>query len=88
MIVLGASAALAALLDAGPAKRRCATSRSTFLTRSTRRSRTASVARDNLSAYDAWYVALAEALGCALVTGNARLARALGVRCPVTVVRG
>ena len=34
--------------------------------------------RDTLSAYDAAYVGLAEALGCALVTQDARLARAAG----------
>jgi predicted nucleic acid-binding protein len=34
--------------------------------------------RDNLSAYDAAYVALAEALDCPLVTRDARLARAEG----------
>jgi predicted nucleic acid-binding protein len=43
--------------------------------------------RDNLSAYDATYVALAEALGCALVTADARLARAPGPTCSITVVR-
>jgi predicted nucleic acid-binding protein len=42
--------------------------------------------RDNLSAYDASYVALAEHLTCPLVTADGRLARATGVRCPVTVV--
>jgi predicted nucleic acid-binding protein len=42
--------------------------------------------RDNLSAYDATYVALAEALGCAVLTADGRLARAPGLRCPVTVV--
>jgi predicted nucleic acid-binding protein len=43
--------------------------------------------RDHLTAYDATYVALAEALGCRLVTADARLARAPGVKCAVTVVR-
>jgi len=43
--------------------------------------------RHNLSAYDATYVALAEALGCALLTADARLAVAPGVACDVTVVR-
>jgi predicted nucleic acid-binding protein len=42
--------------------------------------------RDNMSAYDASYVTLAEALGCAVVTADARLGRAPGSRCPVTVV--
>lgn len=42
--------------------------------------------RANLSAYDASYVALAENLGCALLTADARLTRAPGIRCPVTVV--
>lgn len=43
--------------------------------------------RHNLSAYDATYVALAEGLGAsALLTTDARLARAPGLRCPVTVV--
>ncbi|MGY1719045.1 MULTISPECIES: type II toxin-antitoxin system VapC family toxin [unclassified Blastococcus] len=42
--------------------------------------------RDNMSAYDASYVTLAEALGCAVVTADARLSRAPGSRCPITVV--
>lgn len=42
--------------------------------------------RDSLSAYDASYVALAESLGCALLTADIRLGRAPGLRCPVTVV--
>lgn len=42
--------------------------------------------RGNLSAYDATYVALGEALGCALVTADARLSRAPGILCPITVV--
>ncbi len=42
--------------------------------------------RDNLSAYGASYVALAEALDCALVTADARLSRAAGIGCPITVV--
>lgn len=43
--------------------------------------------RANLSAYDATYVALSEALGCDLVTADARLAQAPGPTCPITVVR-
>lgn len=42
--------------------------------------------RDNLSAYDASYVALAERLGCSLLTADGRLSRAPGRRCPVTIV--
>ncbi|WP_217899286.1 type II toxin-antitoxin system VapC family toxin [Blastococcus mobilis] len=42
--------------------------------------------RDNMSAYDASYVTLAEALGCAVVTADGRLGRAPGSRCPITVV--
>jgi predicted nucleic acid-binding protein len=42
--------------------------------------------RDNLTAYDAAYVAAAEALGCLLVTGDARLAKASGVRCGIIVI--
>jgi len=38
--------------------------------------------RANVTAYDAWYVALAEALGAPLVTIDQRLARANGPRCP------
>jgi predicted nucleic acid-binding protein len=43
--------------------------------------------RDNLTAYDATYVALAEALSCELVTADARLAQAPGPGCTITVVR-
>ncbi len=43
--------------------------------------------RDNVSAYDATYVAIAEATGASLVTADARLARAPGPRCAITVVR-
>jgi predicted nucleic acid-binding protein len=42
--------------------------------------------RGNVTAYDATYVALAEVLACPLVTADARLARAPGLRCVVTVV--
>ncbi len=42
--------------------------------------------RANLSAYDAAYVALAEALNCTLVTADGRLGNAPGLRCPITVV--
>jgi predicted nucleic acid-binding protein len=44
--------------------------------------------RENLSAYDACYVALAELLGCPLVTADKRLGRAPGIRCAVTIVPG
>ena len=42
--------------------------------------------RDNVSSYDASYVALAELLDCALLTADERLARVPGTRCPITVV--
>ena len=42
--------------------------------------------RDNLSAYDAAYAALAEALDCPLVTTDGRLAAAPGPQCPITVL--
>jgi predicted nucleic acid-binding protein len=42
--------------------------------------------RDNLSAYDASCVALAELLDCNLLTADARLGRAPGVRCAITIV--
>ena len=44
--------------------------------------------RDNLTANDAAYVALAEALQCPLVTGDAQISRAPGLRCPVTILPG
>ncbi len=44
--------------------------------------------RENVSAYDASYVALAELLGCSLLTADGRLSRAPGLRCAVTVVPG
>lgn len=37
--------------------------------------------RRNVTAYDGWYVALAEALGVPLVTLDSRLGRASGPRC-------
>ena len=42
--------------------------------------------RANVSPYDAVYVALAEALGCTLVTAEQRLARASGIRCDIRVL--
>ena len=42
--------------------------------------------RDNRSAYDASYIALAETLGCAVLTADATLSRAPGARCSITVV--
>lgn len=41
--------------------------------------------RDNVSAYDAAYIALAETLEATLVTRDARLARAPGIRAEVEV---
>ena len=44
-----------------------------------------SALRSNLSSYDAWYVALAEALGCPLVTLDRKLSRAPGPTCDIIV---
>jgi predicted nucleic acid-binding protein len=42
--------------------------------------------RDNLSAYDAAYIALAESLDTILLTGDARLARAPRIQCDVELL--
>lgn len=39
--------------------------------------------RDNLTSYDAWYVAVAEALDCPLVTLDRKLSRAPGPTCEI-----
>ncbi|MHB8589191.1 MAG: type II toxin-antitoxin system VapC family toxin [Candidatus Dormibacteraceae bacterium] len=127
MIVVDASAAVAALLNAGPARRALASDQlhAPHLVDSEVASvlrRQVSIAqlapddawkaldtwrhlgltryavigmidrvwqlRDNLTAYDATYVALAEQLGCGLLTCDGRLGRAARVRCPITVVSG
>lgn len=44
--------------------------------------------RQNLTAYDAWYVAVAEGLDCSLLTLDGHLARAPGVKCPVRLPTG
>lgn len=44
--------------------------------------------RENLTSYDAWYVALAEALECPLATLDRRLSRAAGLRCEVLAPHG
>ena len=43
--------------------------------------------RSTVTSYDAAYVALAEILGCELLTADARLAKAPGPRCPVRLLR-
>jgi predicted nucleic acid-binding protein len=43
--------------------------------------------RDNLTVYDAAYVALAEALAVPLLTADGRLAKATGSHCPIEVLR-
>lgn len=127
MIVVDASAALAALLNAGPARRTMSSEQlhaphlidsevANGLRRQVASGRLISGGaahvlevwrrlgmvrhpalpllervwelRDNLSAYDATYVALAESLDCELLTADGRLARAPGLRCPVTTVPG
>lgn len=42
--------------------------------------------RHNVRGWDAFYVALAEALGATLLTADGRLARAQGPRCPIEVL--
>lgn len=42
--------------------------------------------RENVTAYDASYIALAEVLGCELLTGDARLAKAPGTRCAIRLL--
>lgn len=42
--------------------------------------------RANLTAYDSTYVALAEILGCELLTGDQRLANAPGPQCVIRVL--
>lgn len=42
--------------------------------------------RDNLTTYDTAYVALAEALGVALLTTDRKLAAAPGIRCDIDLV--
>ncbi len=43
--------------------------------------------RANVTAYDASYVALAEALDCELLTGDERLANSTGPRCTIRLLR-
>jgi predicted nucleic acid-binding protein len=43
--------------------------------------------RDNLTPYDAAYVALAELTGALLVTGDERIAAAPGARCDIQIVK-
>lgn len=43
--------------------------------------------RANVTPYDAAYVALAENLGCTLLTADERLSRAPGIRCAVEILR-
>ncbi len=42
--------------------------------------------RDNVSFYDALYVALATSLGLPLLTGDQRLSRAPGLPCPIEFI--
>ncbi|GAA3556870.1 PIN domain-containing protein [Microlunatus spumicola] len=75
-------------LDAGTAGRALVGLQSASLTRHPAGPMTERVwgLRANLSAYDALYIALAERLGCPLLTADARIARAPGLRCPVDVL--
>ncbi len=42
--------------------------------------------RSNMTTYDAAYIAAAEQYRCGLLTSDARLARAPGIRCPVSLI--
>ena len=42
--------------------------------------------RENVTAYDACYIALAEFLGCPLVTVDAKLSKAPGTRCVIELL--
>ncbi|WHM38507.1 type II toxin-antitoxin system VapC family toxin [Streptomyces sp. BPTC-684] len=42
--------------------------------------------RQNVSGYDAAYIAAAEAFGCPLITGDARLGRCGAARCQIEVI--
>ncbi len=127
MIVLDASAAVAALLNAGPSRQLLSeeqlhaphlldTEVASVIRRKVRSAEIAAAAgwaaldtlrrlgmtrypgsglldrvwelRENLSPYDATYVALAEELACALVTADRRISQAPGLRCAVTLVPG
>ena len=41
--------------------------------------------RNNLTCYDAWYVALAEEFDCPLITLDKRLSRASGPKCEIVI---
>lgn len=43
--------------------------------------------RDNLTTYDAAYVALAEVLGTTLLTADSKLANAPGIRCDIDLIQ-
>lgn len=43
--------------------------------------------RENLTGYDASYVALAEALGCTLLTGDRHLSNAPGPTCEIELLQ-
>ena len=44
--------------------------------------------KDNVTSYDAWYVAIAETFALPVATLDRRLARASGVRCEVRTIPG
>jgi predicted nucleic acid-binding protein len=42
--------------------------------------------RHSVTAYDATYIALAEAVGCQLLTSDQRVSRARGLQCPIRLL--
>ena len=70
----------------GSGSSRARTASSPIATRTDRAPTAAWALRDNVTYYDALYVALAARLGYPLLTADARLARAPGLPCAVELV--
>lgn len=82
MIVVDASVVVAALIDTGDDLAALPPVRASHLALLPR----CWEVRQNVTIYDAAYVALAEVLQATLLTGDARLARASGPRCQIELL--